>query len=170
MNLGLGPDDSGPQLLVPNLIRAVGQACIFPPISLIATAGIARRDTGSASSLFNMTRNLGGAIGIAVTQTFITNREKFHSAMLSPDVSLLAPATRERIAMLTRYFQAHGMADPASARHQAIVAIYGVVRGQAYYFAYGDAFGLLGCGMAAAAAATLFLRRQPAAAGAPGGH
>ncbi len=171
MNVNLGPNDSGPQLLIPNLIRAVGQACVFPPISLIATAGIARKDAGSASSLFNMTRNLGGAIGIAVTQTFITNREKFHSSILTPQVSMLSPATQQRIAMLKHYFEAHGVADPAMAQHQAIIAIARTLRAQAYYFAYGDAFGLLGFGMVAATIATFFLRKQPAAAaGAPGAH
>ena len=170
MNVNLGPDESGPQLLLPNLIRAVGQACVFSPISLIATAGIARKDTGSASSLFNMTRNLGGAIGIAVTQTFITNREAFHSSIITPQVSLLSPATQQRIAMLQNYFESRGLADPATAHHQAIIAIAETIRAQAYYFAYGDAFGLLGFGMIVATVATFFLRKLPVAAGAPGAH
>jgi DHA2 family multidrug resistance protein len=169
MNLNLGPDDSGPQLILANLIRAVGQACVFPPISLIATAGIARKDSSSASSLFNVTRNLGGAIGIAVVQTFVTNREKFHSAILSPQVSLLDPATRQRIAMLQHYFESRGLADPQAAREQAIIAIGHTIQTQSYYFAYGDAFGLLGFGMIAATIATFFLRK-PAGTGAPGGH
>jgi DHA2 family multidrug resistance protein len=166
MNVHLGPDDSGPQLLLPNLIRAVGQACVFPPISLIATAGIARKDSSSASSLFNMMRNLGGAIGIAVVQT---NREKFHSAILTPQVSLLDPATQQRIAMMQRYFESRGIADPSAAREQAIIAIGHTVQTQSYYFAYGDAFGLLGFGMIAATIATFFLRK-PAGAAAPGAH
>ena len=168
LNLNLGPFYSGPQLLIPNLIRAVGQATIFPAITLIATAGIPPKDTSSASSLFNMMRNLGGAIGIAVTQTFITNREKFHSAIITPQVSLLQPATRERIEMLQRYFESHGIPDPATARHQAIIAIGHTIQTQAYYLAYGDAFGLLGCGMVVAALATLCLRKlAPAGGGAP---
>ncbi len=169
MNLNLGPNDSGPQLLIPNLIRAVGQACVFPPISLIATAGIARKDSSSASSLFNMMRNLGGAIGIAVVQTFVDDREKFHSAILTPQVSLLNPATQQRLAMMQHYFESRGMADPAAAREQAIIAIGHTVQTQSYYFAYGDAFGLLGFGMIAATIATLFLRK-PAGAGGPGAH
>jgi DHA2 family multidrug resistance protein len=165
MNLNLGPDDSGPQLLIPNLVRALGQATIFPAITLIATAGLAAKDTSSASSLFNMMRNLGGAIGIAVTQTFVTNREKYHSAIMTPQVSLLQPATRERLALLQQYFETHGMPDPASAQHQAIIAVGQTIQAQAYYLAYGDAFGLLGCGMVVGGAATLFLRKLPASAG-----
>jgi DHA2 family multidrug resistance protein len=169
LNMNLGPDDSGPQLLIPNLIRAVGQALVFPPITMIATAGIALKDSSSASALFNMLRNLGGAIGIATVQTFVTNREKFHSAIITPQVSLLDPATRERLHLLTRYFEAHGMSDPAAAQHEAVIMIGRTIALQANYFAYGDAFALLGCGMVVAVIASLFLRR-PAGAAAPGAH
>jgi hypothetical protein len=40
MNLGLTPDYAGPQLLVPNLVRAVGQAILMAPLPVLATAGI----------------------------------------------------------------------------------------------------------------------------------
>ncbi len=170
MNLSLSPDDSGPQLLIPNLIRAVGQAMIFPCTSVIATAGIPTQDTASASSLFNMMRNLGGAIGIAMTQTFITNREKFHSAIITPDVSLLQPATRERLAMLQSYFESHGVPDPNTAMSQAIIAVGHTVQAQSYYFAYGDAFGMLGCGMVVAALATMCLRKLPVIQPPSGAH
>ncbi|MDR3521264.1 MAG: DHA2 family efflux MFS transporter permease subunit [Acidocella sp.] len=171
MNLSLGPNDSGPQMLIPNLIRAVGQAFVFPPISAIATTGIARKDTGSASSLFNMMRNLGGAVGIAVVETFITNREKFHSAIITPEVSLLAPATQARLSALQHYFEMHGTASTAAAHTQAVQAIGHIIQAQSYYFAYGDAFGLLGFGMLAAIAATICLRKATssvATAGEPG--
>jgi DHA2 family multidrug resistance protein len=170
MNMNLGPDDSGPQLLIPNLIRALGQAMVFPPISMIATAGIAPRDAGSASALFNMMRNLGGAIGIATVQTFLTNREKFHSAILTPEVSLLDPATRQRLTALQRFFEAHGMSDPAAAMHQAVIVVGKTIAGQANIMAFGDAFALLGLGMVVATAATLCLRRVGGGPGAPGAH
>jgi DHA2 family multidrug resistance protein len=169
MNIHLGPDDSGPQLLIPNLIRAAGQAMVFPPISLIATAGIDVKDAGSASSLFNMMRNLGGAIGIATVQTFVTNREKFHSAIMTPQVSLLDPATRERLAVLQQYFESRGLSDPQAAQHEAIMAVGRTIAGQASYLAYSDAFALLGCGMVLATVAALMLRK-PQGAAAPGGH
>jgi len=45
----------------------VGQALAFAPLSAVATAGIEAENAGSASALFNMLRNLGGAFGIAVS-------------------------------------------------------------------------------------------------------
>ncbi|HUM08784.1 MAG TPA: MDR family MFS transporter [Acidocella sp.] len=169
MNMNLGPDDSGQQMLVPNLIRAIGQALVFPSMTLIATAGIPLKDAGSASVLFNMLRNLGGAIGIAVVQTFLTNREKFHSAIITPDVSLLNPATQQRLYMLRNYFMAHGMNDPGAAQAQAVQLLGVTVRLQADYFAYGDAFALLGTAMLVSLAATAFLQKVTGQ-GAPGGH
>ncbi len=169
MNMHLGPDDSGQQLFIPNIIRAIGQALVFPPITQIVTAGIPPRDAGSASSLFNMLRNLGGAIGIAVIQTFVTNREKFHSAIIMPNVSLLNPATRQRLTLLRHYFATHGIAGPQAARHAAIIALGHTVQAQSSYLAYGDAFALLGAGMVAASIVALFLHK-PAGRAAPGAH
>jgi MFS transporter, DHA2 family, multidrug resistance protein len=169
MNINLGPNDSGPQMLIPNLIRAVGQAFVFPCITTIATAGIPPQDSGSASALFNMLRNLGGAVGIAMTQTFVTNREKFHSAIIDPAVSLLNPATQARLEALTAYFQAHGMTDPAGARAQAIQMVGKLIQLQSYYFAYGDAFGMLGLAMVGACLSTFCIGKAKGPA-APGGH
>jgi DHA2 family multidrug resistance protein len=49
-------DYSADQLLLPNVLRAVGQALSFAPLSALATAGIEPENVGSASALFNMTR------------------------------------------------------------------------------------------------------------------
>ena len=70
MNLWLDSDYAAPQLLWPNVIRALGQAIVMTPISAIAMIGIAASEAGAASGLFNMMRNLGGAIGTAAIETF----------------------------------------------------------------------------------------------------
>ena len=147
------------QLLWPNIVRAIGQALVFAPLSAIATAGIERENAGSASALFNMMRNLGGAVGIAILQTFLTKREQFHSNVLGQSVSLFEEATRARIDELTRYFLAHGVADHAEAWHQAVVAIGRVVRQQAYIMAFSDTFYLLGAALIVALLATLLLKK-----------
>src|SRR6202022_2180069 len=121
-----------------------GRALAFAPLSAIATAGIEKENAGSASALFNMVRNLGGAVGIALLQTFLTKREQFHSNVLTQSVSLFEEATRARLDSLTRYFLTHGVADHDSAWRQAVVAIGRTVRGQAYVMAFGDTFYLLG--------------------------
>lgn len=53
-----------------------------------------------------MVRNLGGAIGTAAVETFFTKREQFHSFIINQHVSLLEPATRDRLGELQQYFMA----------------------------------------------------------------
>ena len=72
MNITMTNDYAADQLFWPNVVRDVGQALCFAPMSAVATAGIEAENAGSASALFNMMRNLGGTIGIAALQTLLT--------------------------------------------------------------------------------------------------
>lgn len=166
MNIEMTGNYAGDQLFWPNIVRAIGQALVFTPLSAIATAGIEMENAGSASALFNMMRNLGGAVGIAMLQTFQTKREQFHSNILTQSVSDFSEATRERIQELTSYFQAHGVTDHALATHKAIVAIGGRVRQQANIMAFSDTFYLLGIALVIALLATLLLKKPGKLAGA----
>jgi MFS transporter, DHA2 family, multidrug resistance protein len=165
MNIDLSADVGGDQLFWANIVRAIGQAVILAPLGAIATAGIEAENAASASGLFNMTRNLGGAIGIAALQTFLTKREQFHSNIITAAVSPFAEATQRRIARLSDYLMAHALADPARARHEAIVAIGRIVHRQASVMAYGDTFYLLGVMLVIAVLATLCLRRGESGSG-----
>ena len=148
---------AGPQFLVPNVVRAIGQALVMTPLSVLATAGIETEHAGSASALFNMVRNLGGAIGIAILQTEFTWREQYHSDILTSAVGLASNATQQMIAKLTGYFMAHGMSDPATAQHEAIVAIGRFVKMQASIMGYADTFFVLGAALVLALVAALCL-------------
>jgi MFS transporter, DHA2 family, multidrug resistance protein len=159
MNIYMTTDYGSDQLFWPNVVRAVGQALAFAPLSAVATAGIEAENAGSASGLFNMTRNLGGAVGIAMLQTFLTKREQYHSNVLTPSVSLFEQATRTRIDQLTQYFVNHGVTNPADAAHRAFVAIGGVVQKQAFILAFSDTFYLLGVTLVVALIAVLFLKK-----------
>jgi DHA2 family multidrug resistance protein len=159
LNIYMTADYASDQLLWPNVVRAVGQALILTPLSVVATAGIEEENAGSASGLFNMMRNLGGAVGIAMLQMFLTKREQFHSNVLMQSVSTLEQATRARIEQLTNYFATHGVADPAVASHRAVIAIGRIVQKQAFVMAFSDTFFLLGAALIVALAASFMLRK-----------
>ncbi|MCC8963467.1 multidrug efflux MFS transporter [Bradyrhizobium sp. Pear76] len=170
MNIYMTNDYAADQLLWPNVVRAVGQALAFAPLSAVATAGIEAENAGSASALFNMMRNLGGAIGIAALQTLLTKREQYHSNVLMQSVSMLEQATRTRIEGLTQYFLNHGVADQAAAAHRAIAAVGNVVQKQAYILAFSDTFYLLGVALIVALVATMLLKKPGQLAGGGGAH
>jgi DHA2 family multidrug resistance protein len=166
MNLWLDQDYAAPQFFWPDVIRAVGQAIVMTPISAIALVGIAQSEAGAASGLFNMMRNLGGAIGTAAVETFFTHREQFHSAIITPQVSLLEPATRDRLADLQHSFMAHGYPDPAGAMHRAIIAVGQSIRAEATIMGYADSFAMIGVVLLVAVLAVATLGKGAAAGGA----
>jgi DHA2 family multidrug resistance protein len=159
MNIDMTNDYASDQLLWPNIVRAIGQALVMAPLSAVATAGIEPENAGSASGLFNMMRNLGGAVGIALLQTVLTKREQYHSNVLMQSVSLFEQATRTRLEQLTQYFVNHGVLDRADASHRAYVAIGHIVQKQAYILAFSDTSYLLGMALIVALIAALFLKK-----------
>jgi DHA2 family multidrug resistance protein len=159
MNIYMTTDYGSDQLFWPNVVRAIGQALVFAPLSAVATAGIEAENAGSASGLFNMMRNLGGAVGIALLQTLLTKREQYHSNVLMQSVSLFEQATRARIEKLTQYFMSQGVADHAEAGHRAVIAIGNIVQKQTFILAFSDTFYLLGAALIVALIAALMLKK-----------
>ena len=159
MNVYMTGDYASDQLFWPNVVRAIGQALVLTPLSAIATGGIEPENAGSASALFNMMRNLGGAIGIAALQTLLTKREQYHSNVLTQSVSMFEEATRTRIEQLTQYFMNHGVIDRVDAAHRAYVAVGNVVQKQAFILAFSDTFYVLGAALIVALLAGLLLKK-----------
>jgi DHA2 family multidrug resistance protein len=131
-------------------------------------SGIPPKDMPSASSLFNMTRNLGGSVGIAMLATALTNREHFHSARLGESVSMASAATQARLDQLSQAFIASGI-DAATAANQAIKVIDRIVRREAYVMAYNDGFFIVGAILLAAIVPLWFADKVKSPGGASGG-
>jgi DHA2 family multidrug resistance protein len=165
MNIQMSLDYSGDQFLLPNIVRAVGQALTLAPLSALSLGSVAPQDAPAASGISNMMRNLGGAIGTAVLATIVTKREQFHSNIIGHSVSLGREEVRARIAQMTDYFIAHGVPDPNAAREQAIIALGKTVKRQALVMGCSDTFAVIGVVLVLAAIAVMLTRRVKAAGG-----
>jgi DHA2 family multidrug resistance protein len=161
---------SGPQFLSASLVRAVAQGMVMSPLAGIAIAGIEHEYAGSASALFNALRNLGGAVGIAVIQTFLTKREQFHSAILNAQTSLLTESTRQRLNMLTGHFLSSGVSDRAYAYREAVVVVGRDIRHQAFMLGYSDTIIMQSAVLALGLVAVVFVRKVTQVPAAGGGH
>ncbi|MDH0730439.1 multidrug efflux MFS transporter [Pseudomonas sichuanensis] len=148
----LNPDFAGPQFNQIQVIRALGQPMIMVTISLIATAYIQPQDAGSASSLFNILRNLGGAIGIALLATLLDARAKVYFDYLREAVVPNNPQVAERLAQLTERLGN----DTA-----ALGKLSEITHQQAMIMAYNDAFHFVGIGLAVSMLAVLLTRKLP---------
>lgn len=154
----LNPDFAGEQFNHIQIIRALGQPMIMVTISLIATAYIQPQDAGSASSLFNILRNLGGAIGIALLATLLDSRAKTYFDYLREAVVPGNPQVDERLALL---------AEQLGSQQAALGKLSEITHQQAAIMAYNDAFHFVGLALAISMFAVLLTRALPA--GATGG-
>lgn len=88
--------DYATQALGPELLLGAGLGLMMLPLSTAATSGISRRQAGLASGLFNMARQLGGAIALAILVTVASTTAR-HSHLASP---VLATLHGYRVALL----------------------------------------------------------------------
>ncbi len=161
MNTHLSLDISGDQLIMTNIVRAIGQAVVIAPLVGIAMANIPKEMSAAASGVFNMLRSLGGAVGTATLATIITRREEFHSNIIGQSVTPYGNTVEQFLASMQNYFLAHGAGDVAMARHQAEILLGKLVGQQSLILAFSDTFYVLGAILIVAAVAVLLTRRRP---------
>ncbi len=168
MNTSISLDFAHDQLRWSLLVRALGQPFILVPVSAVASAELSRSASAGASGLFNMMRNLGGSIGIALLSALLTFREHVHSNRIGESISVYNPLTQERLDALTRNFMAGG-SDPYTAGRQAVIAVDAVVRRESNLMAFNDCFHVLGLVLLAAISAAV-LCHPVKGRGAAGAH
>ncbi|MFI8479364.1 MDR family MFS transporter [Pseudomonas sp. NPDC078700] len=159
----LNPDFAGEQFNHIQIIRALGQPMVMVTVSLIATSYIMPQDAGSASSLFNILRNLGGAIGIALLATLLDSRAKVYFDYLRESLVPSNPQVAERMTLLTQQL---------GSEQAALAKISQITHEQAMIMAYNDAFHWIGIALCISMTAVLLTKKLPANtnAGAAGAH
>ena len=127
----------------PQMIRGFGFGFIFVPVAGLTLSGLKGNQIAQASGLSNMLRLLGGAIGIATINTFVTRRFAIHRGDLISNITLYNPASNERYHNLILGFQSQGKSLP-EAQQMAAGAIEGAVSFQSAVISYGEGFLLIG--------------------------
>ena len=160
-NAYLSPDFAGEQLTHTLIIRSIGQPFVMVTSSLIAMAYLMPKDASSASGLYNLLRNLGGAIGIALITTLLDNRSKTYFDYLREAIVPSNPEVAERLTLLT---------NQLGSETAALGKLSEIVHRQAQIMAYNDAFLAVGIALAIAMTAVLLTRPLPANATAAPAH
>jgi MFS transporter, DHA2 family, multidrug resistance protein len=127
----------------PLIFRGVGLGLIFVPLTNLALADLPMSKIPNGTGLFNLMRQLGGSVGIALSATLLQRFTAIHRADLAANVTPYAEATRERIAMISNALIAHGDV-PAIAQTKAIGFLNGIVTREAMMLSFEQLFLLFG--------------------------
>lgn len=143
MFASMNPSTSGDDLFWPLIIRSVGTTCMFLPLSMASLGPIPREDVASATGFYNLTRQLGGSVGVALLSTMLARRQAFHVAVIGEKLVWNDPLTIERVNTLTGGMMAKG-ATAAEAKQRALALISGTVMQQGSIMSFADTFWLAG--------------------------
>jgi DHA2 family multidrug resistance protein len=150
------------------VLQSIGLPFLFIPINTFVYAGVAPQKFNAVSGILNLSRNMGGDIGIAFVTTLIARRAQFHQSRLASDLSGFNRALTDRLAGIAHTFERAG-ASSVDAMRKALAVVYRQVQGQSLQLAYLDALKSLAF-VCAAMLPLLFLTRRVKAGAAPGGH
>jgi DHA2 family multidrug resistance protein len=148
----------------PQMIQGVGMSLLFVPLTTVSMDPIPREQMGNATSLFNLMRNIGGSVGIAMTGTMLARNSQSTTAMLGRNVTPYDHASQTMFAQMKAGFMAAG-ADAVTATNRAYAAMFGLVQRQATMVSFVEIFQLLGILFVALVPLVLLMQRPKG-----GGH
>jgi DHA2 family multidrug resistance protein len=153
----------------PQFVQGISLAFLFVPLTTITMGLIPKQQMGNATSIFNLLRNLGGSIGIAMATTLIARHQQVHTNLLISHITPYSLGTRRTLGGLRSAMEARG-ADPVTAARQGVAALFGLVERQAAILAFIDVFQVLTLMFLLAVPLVLLMKKPPKGAGGMPAH
>ncbi|MGR6433103.1 DHA2 family efflux MFS transporter permease subunit [Rhizobium sp. PAMB 3182] len=160
------PDWDFWELFIPQILRGLSMMLCMVPINNIALGTLPPQRIANASGLFNLTRNLGGAVGLALINTTLTQRTDVHYAYLSERINAGNQAAQNWLSSVGANYSSYGL-DGANI---ALEKLSGIVRQQAWLLSFMDVFIGLSMLFFSLIFLAMILRKPKAAAPAGAGH
>ena len=142
----------------PRIVLGIGLAMIFVPLTTVTLSTIARQEMGNATGMFNLLRNIGGSVGIAVAATLLGRFGQFYQTSLAAHVNPYNPVWQTRYEGLKQSLIVKGIAV-AQADQTALSMMYGMVRRQAGALAFNRIFFIVGIAFLSIIPLLLLLKR-----------
>ncbi len=157
--------DTGPeQIFNVFLLEGFALGLLFIPLSLATLGGLKGQEMADGSGIFNLTRQWGGSLGIALLSTYLDHSVSYHRAILVNHANIYNPLLRERIQAYTQYLM-HSGSPYIVAYHQAFGILDGVIQLQSNILAFEDAFLAIGIAFILILPLLLFLRNTKGGGG-----
>jgi DHA2 family multidrug resistance protein len=139
MTLVSGPEET----FWPLIMRGVGLGLIFVPLTSATMAELKVSELAQGTGMFNLTRQLGGSLGIAIMATLLTRFTTESKQLLTEHVTTMDPTSLGRLDQITRGLMARGM-NPLLAKQQALMVLDRQISAQASVLAFSKIYMLSG--------------------------
>ena len=129
----LNGDISFADAAIARLYQSMALPFLFVPINAVAYVGLPQNKTAQASSLLNVFRNLGGTLGISMSQTLLASGQQRHQSVLVEKLNPLDPNYNDWMQTAGGLFSGQGDQTP-------LAVLYQQVQRQANMLAFLDVF------------------------------
>jgi len=154
------------ELFVPQVVRGIALMMCYIPANIIALSSVPQDKLKNSAGLYNLTRDLGGAIILATIGTLMNSRQHFHWNRLIEDINPARPAVQHFLDMQSNRLDA---LVPGDTSRTAVKLLANLVQREALVLTYNDAIMLIG-GLFVAALFMMPLVRRPRATPMSPGH
>jgi len=154
------------ELFVPQVVRGIALMMCYIPANIIALSSVPQEKLKNSAGLYNLTRDLGGAIALATIGTLMNSRLHFHWNRLIEAINPARPAVQHYLDMQANHLDP---SVPGDAGRAAVKLLANLVQREALVLTYNDAIMLIG-GLFVAALFMMPLVRRPRATPMSPGH
>ncbi|MFP3017469.1 MAG: DHA2 family efflux MFS transporter permease subunit [Candidatus Tisiphia sp.] len=139
LNSFLTADAKFAEFFLPQFIRGLALMFCFLPTNNIALDSMSKDKVGNASGLYNLTRNLGGAVGLAVISLLLTDKTKIFSQYLNENISSTSPSILMKLQFLGQLLDGK-VVDPEKASYFWLASN---INKEAFVIAINSIFGII---------------------------
>jgi len=155
-------------IIYPMIVSGFAMGFVFVPLTTVSMATLPQSEIGNASGIYNLMRNTGGSVGIAIMTTLLQSNAQRHQAVLTQhttiyDPNFMALVDKIKTSLLTQF-------DVVTATQMAYGRVYGMVVQQAMVLSYLDNFRILAIAAFICAPAAFLFKRVRDAKPVEGAH
>jgi DHA2 family multidrug resistance protein len=129
-------------ILLHQINQGVGMAFVFVPLTTLTMDPIPKAETGYATSLYSVMRNIGSSMGVSFVATFLARRAQFHQSVLAAHITPYTEGVREFLAWAAQRLLQAGFAGSTDLGSLAL--LYRMVQQQASLLSFAEAFRAMG--------------------------
>jgi DHA2 family multidrug resistance protein len=129
-------------MVILRMVQVIGMPFIFIPISILNYVGVPREKNNQVSGISNFARNMGGAMGTSLIETFLARQNQMHQVALTSHATNANPHFQQLLQMLQSAYFAYGY-GPAESAKKALATAYQMIHAQASALSFVNSFWMM---------------------------